>query len=455
MDTAVFYESGRLLFSFLLIIFVPGFALSLVIFPRLADLSIMDRLVYATVMGISSCIATVVFIDIVPGLEVTVENFALVISCFSLLVLLAWSAERYYLNRRLKKQEPKILKDNPEREKYNTRAINATKDRFRKDTRTMVIYHESWKSGLRHIGHSFLMDAGEEIDIQQIAENKLDDTDSYIVDPPYPKTRYFEVVILEYNDNGSSQIDDLQIYPVHVTKNPKRREKSPALQNGTLQITKRIYQKSSTSEVQWIYSHDFHIFAILHAEDTLDQMVDLILWKLDEIVTSLKGGIQSSSSRKDPHMVKNAFDTEFDGPSNALSQPVYIPEKLEIQQKAEQKERMKSPEFQPRVLPVDIQKRQELQTNYEPKHVSLHSGVHHQVLVKDSLKHPENKLVVDSIRKLQKDILRDLDMFNLTTESFKRSRKNIENIQIPKKADVHRKLAEAKEEMRDLDWLYE
>jgi hypothetical protein len=81
--------------------------------------------------------------------------------------------------------------------------------------------------------------------------------------------------------------------------------------------------------------------------------------------------------------------------------------------------------------------------------------VHHQVHVKDILKHPENKLVVDSIRKLQKDILRDLDMFNLSTESFKMSRKNMENIQIPKKADVNKKLADADGEMRDLDWLYE
>ena len=184
-------------------------------------------------------------------------------------------------------------------------------------------------------------------------------------------------------------------------------------------------------------------------------MVDLILWKLDEIVTSLKEGIQRSSVRKDQKMVKHAFDTELNTPGSVHSQPEYIREKPEIQLKAELKERVKSPEFQPRALPVDIRKRQILPTTGEPKQVSLHSGVHHQVQVKDTLKHPENKLVVDSIRKLQKDILRDLDMFNLTTESFKRSEKNIEKLQIPKKADVHRKLAEAKEEMRDLDWLYE
>jgi hypothetical protein len=501
MDTAAFlFESVRVVFSFLLLLFVPGFALSLVIFPRFTDLSTIDRLVYSIVLSISSCIASVVFIDIVPGLDVTLDTFILVISVFSLLLVLFWSAERYYLNSHLKKKEPKTLKDNQDLQKYHSRGINATKDRFREDTRTVVVYHESGKSGISHIGHSFLIDLGEEIDIQQVAENKLNVNDRYVVDPPYPKTRYFEVIIREYNDNGLSQVDDLQIYPVLITKNPIRSFPGPAPQPGTLEITERIYQKTNNTEIQWIYSHDFHIFAILHAEDTLNQMVDLILGKLDEIVTSLKGEIQSFSSQKDRQVLKNELDTVSDNLSPTLSQTVKIsrqfefrpgvhsksnherplilpgdqlwdiPEKPEIHIRAEpkeippgkfiqpnvqQKERPESLEIQPRGLPVDIQKHPILQTFVEPQKVPLRPGVPPQVEVKDILKHPENKLVVDSIRKLQKDILRDLDMFNLTTESFKRSRKNIENIQIPKKADVKKKLADAEGEMRDLDWLYE
>jgi hypothetical protein len=501
MDTAAFlYESVRVVFSFLLLLFIPGFALSLVIFPRLTDLSIIDRLVYSTVLSISSCIAAVVFIDIVPGLDVTLETFTLVISVFSLLLFLFWSAERYYLNSRLKKLEPEISKDNRDLQKYHTRAINATKDRFRKDTRTVVVYHESWKSGISHTGHSFLLDAGEEISIRQVAENKLNTGDRYIVDPPYPKTRYFEVIIREYNDNGLSQVDDLQIYPVLVTKNPINSLPGPAVQPGALQITERIYQKTSTTEVQWIYSHDFHIFAILHAEDSLSQTVDLILLMLDEIVTSIQGDIERSSSHKDRQVSGNAFDAVSDTNRPTSSQPVKIPRRFEfrpgvrskpvqerplilpgdqfedlpekhevhiraepkeipphqfVQPGVEQKKRPEGPEIQPRGLPKDIQKHPILRTVIEPNQVTLRPGMHHQVQAKDFLKHPENKLVVDSIRKLQKDILRDLDMFNITTESFKGSRKNIENIQIPKKADVNKKLADADKELRDLDWLYE
>jgi hypothetical protein len=55
-------------------------------------------------------------------------------------------------------------------------------------------------------------------------------------------------------------------------------------------------------------------------------------------------------------------------------------------------------------------------------------------------------------RKLQKEILRDLDVFGITPDSFGKSKKNIENIQIPKKSDVDKKLDEIEED-KDIDWL--
>jgi hypothetical protein len=67
----------------------------------------------------------------------------------------------------------------------------------------------------------------------------------------------------------------------------------------------------------------------------------------------------------------------------------------------------------------------------------------------------ENKVEVASVRKLQKNILRDLNMFDLTPDSFRRTQKNMEHIQIPKNSDVNKKLSEAEEEMMDLDWIYE
>jgi uncharacterized protein YhhL (DUF1145 family) len=454
MVTAVLLlDSIRIVFGFSLFLLIPGFALSLALFPRSTDLSFIDRIVYSTVFSISSGIASIVFLDIVLGFDRTLENFILVIGSFSVLMILIWSVERLYLNSRFKKHpDMKILKDNRDLQIFYSREINAAKDLFRKDTRTMVVYHESRQSGIRHIDHSYLMDTGEEIEIRQVTENKLYVTESYLMEPPYPKTRYFEVLIREYYDEGLSQVDHLQIYPVLVTKNPKRTV--PALQNDTHHITKRIYQKTNTTEIQWIYSHDFHIYAIIHDEDTLSQMVDWVLGKLDEIVIPEKNGIHLSLTAQDRQAGRDVTATVVQKPlitPSRLVTPAMTGTQAGVRSKSISQQQVTLPGTQS----ADILKKPEVTTGSETGKIPDHTGVHDQVRSKNISKYPENKLVIDSIRKLQKDILRDLDMFNLTTESFKGSRKNIENIRIPKKADINKKLADAKEEMKDLDWLYE
>lgn len=449
------FDGIRIVIGFLLFLFIPGFALSLAIFPRLTDLSITDRIVYSTVLSISSGIASMVFLDMVLGFERTLENFILVTGSFSVLAFLFWAGSWYYLNRQFKKSpEIKLSKDERDLQRFESRTLNAKKDQFRKDTRTAVIYHESRQSGLRHIDHSFLIDTGEEIDIRQVTENKLYVTESYLLEPPYPKTRYFEVLIREYYDDGLSQVDHLQIYPVLVTKNPKSTASGSPLQQETHQITKRIYEKTSTTEVQWVYSHDFQIYAIIHDEDTLHQMVDWVLGKLDEIVTSAKSGTFVSLPGEEREEVSDVTDTVVQKPPITPPQPVITPltgTQAGVRSKSISQQKVTPPGSQP----TDIFKKPSVPAGSEPGHIPIRTEVPDQVRSKKILTHPENQLVVDSIRKLQRDILRDLDMFNLTTESFKGSRKNIENIRIPKKADVNKKLAEAKKELKDLDWLYE
>jgi hypothetical protein len=104
---------------------------------------------------------------------------------------------------------------------------------------------------------------------------------------------------------------------------------------------------------------------------------------------------------------------------------------------------------------VDSQKPPVQQTVVEPKTIPMRPEVQPRILAKKNMTPVENKLEVASIRKLQQNILRDLNMYDLTPDSFKKSQKSIENIRIPKKADVNKKLSEAEEEMMDLEWLYE
>ena len=576
MDTVtVILEGLRVILGFLLLLFVPGFALSLVIFPRFNGIGIIERLAYSTVLSIGSVIVLVLFMDVFLGINTKPLNIFLVIAAFSCFAFVVWLCERWYLNSRFKKNlEPKISADYQKVQTFYTREIHAARDRFRQDTRTMVVYHESQQSGLNHIEHSYLLDVGEEIDIQQVAEDKVKVTDRVILPPPFLRTQFFELVIREYKEEGVSLVDDLQIYPVLVLKKPDKTLLRFVLQRGTTHISGRIYKKTSTTEVEWIYSHDFHLFAIIHTEDTLDQMVDRILGKLDEITISVQGGIHISSHAEDRQILKEAFDAVIiEKPHDAPVKPQEIAPQPEVQFSAElweipkrpviipsdvepteitkplevqagveppvitkrpviltgvePKEILKQPDVltgvepteitkrpviltgvepkeilkQPDVLtgvePTEITKHPEVQAGVEPreitkrpviltgaepieipksteilisvepnefpkrsnvqpgdlpKEIPKRSNVQLDDLPKEILDRLEYKLGVEHIRKLQKEILRDRDMFNLTPDSFDKSKKNIENRKIPEKADVDKKLAELKED-NDVDWV--
>ena len=393
MDTVpVILGILRIILGFLLLVFVPGFALSLVIFPRLTDLGILDRLVYAAVLGSTTAIAFVVFMDLVPGLELTPENLTLIVGVFSAGVLIFWLCERWYLIRRsIKHPEPQVPEDSPDHQRYYSREINAAKDQFRQDTHTVVVYHESERlSGMNFVTHSFLLDIAEEIGIQQIAENKLKGTDRIIPETPCPKTRYFELIILEHNDGSSSLVDDLQIYPVHVTTRPGTDFPATTLKRDTLLITERIYKKTSTGEVQWIYSHDFHIFAFIHAEDTPARMVDRILGILDEIVIAAKTGVRVHLSDGKWQIMRGAFDEAGEKPHGTAVKTPEIPHRPEVQPVVQPRDTTRRPVILPGIQDEEItgdreggiwvatpawSRRPVIQAGTEPKEIPWEYGI--------------------------------------------------------------------------------
>ena len=384
MDTVpVIWGVLRILLGFLLLVVIPGFALSLVLFPRLTDRSILDRLVYAAVLGITSAIALVVFMDLMPGLEFTLENLTIIAVVFSAGALIVWLGERWYLNRRLiTHPETQVSEDSPDHQRYYSREINAAKDQFRQDTRTVVVYHESERlSGMNFISHSYLLDVAEEIDIQQVVENRVKGTESFILESPYPKTRYFELILLEHDEGPSSLVDDLQIYPVHITTKPGTKYPGTTLQRDTLLITERIYTKTSTEEVQWIYSHDFHIFAFIHAEDSLARMVDRILGILDEIVIAAQSGVRITSSSGDRQILRAPFDVVSEEP-RGTAVTTLVPQRPEVQPVVQPRDKTRRPVIlsggQDEEIPTDsegeiwvatttVPKRPAIQTRDEPE----------------------------------------------------------------------------------------
>ena len=263
---------------------------------------------------------------------------------------------------------------------------------------TEIIYHHYQKVDKNHINHSYLIDVEEEIEVQQIMEYKWKVFDSVVLKPPHPWTRFFELVIVEYRDSESSLIDDLHIYPVQATQNPGFRLLGVTLKKGSWEITERIYKKASTTEIQWIYTDDFHLFAITHATERLDAIVDQIVNKIDEIATSLKSGYRISSHMENQRMRRETFDAV----------------------------------------------------------VESHNGI--TINKTAILKHPEFQLVAElgdgDRKKMQDEILRDLVALGATLDTFGGSNKIIAKIEIPEKTDINKQLAHI-EELQDLGWLFE
>jgi sugar-specific transcriptional regulator TrmB len=194
--------------------------------------------------------------------------------------------------------------------------------------------------------------------------------------------------IREYNEEGVSLIDDLQVYPVQVTEKSDR----------TLKIARRINKITDTSEIQWVYGHDFHLFAIIHSQDTLGQMVDRVLLKMDEIVTSIKKGSRISSHVEDTEKLKDEID------------------------------------------------------------VVLEKPIRTRMVKGGDVKYPRSQifdyLIETDRRKIQAEIIRDLKTDQITPDTFRESDRGITSVKIPKKINKDSIKASIKE-IQDDNWLYE
>jgi len=76
------------------------------------------------------------------------------------------------------------------------------------------------------------------------------------------------------------------------------------------------------------------MLTIIHEEDTLDQMVDRIIGKLDEITLSIKSGIHISTYAEDRQILRDAFDAVIEKPRDT-QKPLVIARQPEVPFSAE------------------------------------------------------------------------------------------------------------------------
>lgn len=84
----------RIIFGFLLVLFIPGFAISFLFYPKIADISRTSRIVLSCVISLGSTLCVLLFFDIFLGVNMKAVNITLILLVFSALVCIIWGIRR-------------------------------------------------------------------------------------------------------------------------------------------------------------------------------------------------------------------------------------------------------------------------------------------------------------------------------------------------------------------------
>ena len=130
----IIVEGLRVIFGFLLLLFIPGFVITLVYFPWLSDMGIVEWLVYSTVLSIASVIVLVLFMDVFLGVNINPINIYIVIAGFSLLGILIWFCEISYMNSSIKTRiDPLLSPNNQSLRNYFQEIIDSVRIRLNRN----------------------------------------------------------------------------------------------------------------------------------------------------------------------------------------------------------------------------------------------------------------------------------------------------------------------------------
>jgi hypothetical protein len=177
---------------------------------------------------------------------------------------------------------------------------------------TGIIYHKIRRISWHQSRHSYLVDLGSGVEIHQLLVSDL--YENTLLNPPYPKTRFFEIVIDEDQKNGQKIFVFQSINPVQAKRKPDWHILKFRIKHGSWTITEKIPSQTADGEIQWLYSNDFALlFVSSGGRHDLDMLLNLMIGKLDEIARSIAAGSRIPSQYEDQQAYRHAFDEIFTG----------------------------------------------------------------------------------------------------------------------------------------------
>ncbi|NMB79802.1 MAG: hypothetical protein GYA23_11995 [Methanomicrobiales archaeon] len=175
---------------------------------------------------------------------------------------------------------------------------------------TAVVDHKTQRLAWHHKHHSYLVDTGSPIEIQQIEVSRL--FENCLLDPPFPETSFFEIEIEEVKKDGKRTFAFTNIWPVRAQRNPDLHILRFRIKRGGWNITERIYDTTPHGEKQWLYTDDFNIlFLSSGGRHDAEMLISLITGKLDSIARSIMSGSRIPSEFENQLSCRSAFGTIF------------------------------------------------------------------------------------------------------------------------------------------------
>jgi hypothetical protein len=185
-----------------------------------------------------------------------------------------------------------------------------------------IVYHKSHRISWNQSRHSYLVDLGSGIEIQQIEVSDL--YENTLLDPPYPETRFFEIEIDEKRQNGQKIFVFQNISPVRAKRKPDWHILKFRIRHGSWTILERFRSRNGNGEIQWIYTNDFALlFVSSGGRHDLDMLLTLMTDKLDAIAGSIAAGSRIPSQFESQQACRHAFDEIFtDGIDGAFQETI-------------------------------------------------------------------------------------------------------------------------------------
>jgi uncharacterized membrane protein len=95
------FEILRTIAGLILTLFIPGYALSLAFFPQKQDMDRSERIALSFALSIAGVMVTILFTDLVLGIDITPVSIVLSIITLTLISLIAWKVHLYIINKKI------------------------------------------------------------------------------------------------------------------------------------------------------------------------------------------------------------------------------------------------------------------------------------------------------------------------------------------------------------------